>query len=305
VIHPYATAAYAHSLSHWGEAQSVPEWGCGVILRAIPGMDAAGEDTAGMDAAGTYPIAAIAADADLPGGLERLRRLGLISITLVLDDFQRPPLALLQKYFNVVRPFKTHYIRRNAAKFTYARHHRYEVARASRKVTVRPFDLESHLPEWTALYASLIRRHGLRGVHLFPAAHFEALHRMKSTTSMGAWLDDELVSAHIWVSDGTHVHSHLAASNDAGYKAGAAYAVYDASIRHFAGAELLNFGGGAGTGEALNDGLAEFKRGFANESASAYVCGAILDEGRYDELCRRRATPADAEFFPTYRKGLV
>jgi hypothetical protein len=292
MIHPYATDTYARALSHWGEVCPVPEWGCHVIVRDV--LDCS-------DATGTYPIAVMAPDADLAGGLERLRRLGFVSVTLVLDDFHRPPLDDLRAHFHVVRSFKTHYIRRNAQSFAYEKHHRYEVNRALKTATVRRFELGSHMLEWCALYGHLIKRHGLAGVHDFPWSHFQALQQMSGTTAIGAWSGGTLVSAHIWVSDGQYVHSHLAASSPDGYEAGAAYAVYDASVRHFADTELLNFGGGAGTASESHDGLARFKRGFANEEAPAYICGAILDHGRYDELVRQKGMPPDTLFFPLYR----
>ena len=290
--HPYSTDIYANALSHWGEAFPVPEWGCHVIVRAVPG---------GADAFGTYPIAVMATDADLPGGLERLRRAGLIAVTLVMDEFHRPGSAELRTHFNLVRPYKTHYIRRLSLPFSYGRHHRYEVARALRKVSVRQFDLADHYPEWLALYGNLVQRHRLTGVHDFPASHFAALQKLPGTASMGAWLDGALVSAHLWVGDGQKIHSHLAASSSEGYASGAAYAVYDASIRHFSGAELLNFGGGAGAGDDADDGLAAFKRGFSNASAPAYICGAILDKTKYDELVAHRAVAAHETYFPAYR----
>src|ERR1700676_2706717 len=177
MIHPYSTATYANALSHWGEAFSVPEWGCHVIVRDLAG---------GADAFGTYPIAAVAADADLPGGLERLRRSGLIAVTLVLDDFHRPSLVDLKKHFSVVRPYKTHYIRRHALPFAYGRHNRYEVARALRKVSIRQFDLADHYPEWLALYGNLVERHRLTGLHDFPLNHFAALQRLAGATTIGA-----------------------------------------------------------------------------------------------------------------------
>jgi hypothetical protein len=290
--HPYSTGTYAESLSHWGEALQIPEWGCHVITQ---------QTAAGKDAVGTYPLAILCPDADLAGGLERLRRLGMICVTLVLDEFHRPPLAALRDHFQVVHPFKQHYIRRNSSPFAYARHHRYEVRRSLARVSVGPFELGAHLAEWAALYAELHRRHALAAVHDFAPRHFETLSTLEGTTSIGAWLEGKLVSAHLWVSDGRHVHSHLAASSDAGYGAAAAYAVYDASVRHFEGAELLNFGGGAGAGGDSLDGLSRFKSGFANDSAPAYVCGAILDPERYHELVRLSGVRTDTLFFPAYR----
>jgi hypothetical protein len=292
LIHPYATPAYARSLPHVGQAFGVPEWGCEVLLREF--ADA-------FDATGTYPMAVLAADADLSAGLKRLKAHGAVSVTLVLDDFHRPSLEALRQSFNLVTRFKTHQLQRATLPFAYDKHHRYEVRRASSRVRVRAFDLAQAMPEWCALYDALVARHELQGLHRFPAEHFRALGRLPGVTSIGAWIDDRLVSAHLWVSDGRFVHSHLAASSEAGYAAGAAYAVYDASIRHFAGAEVVNFGGGAGFADDGDDGLMRFKRGFANDSAPAYLCGAILDAPRYAELARQTGVAPDTLFFPAYR----
>jgi hypothetical protein len=293
IIHPYATKAYAGSLAHWGKAFDVPEWGTHVIIRTISG-DAA-------DAFGTYPIAILHQANDLQAGLERLRQAGLVAVTLVLDDFHRPTLDDLNRYFDMVRPFKTHSIHRTGSPFTYNKHHRYEVARARKKVTVRSFDLREHLDEWMRLYATLISRHTLSGVHDFSKAHYAVLAEMAGVTAVGAWLEDKLVSAHLWVSDGTHVHSHLAASSEAGYKVGAAYAVYDESIKIFSDATLINLGGGAGTGNDSVDGLARFKQGFANDEASAYISGTILNKARYEALSQAHGATNNADFFPAYR----
>jgi len=77
--------------------------------------------------------------------------------------------------------------------------------------------------------------------------------------------------------------------------------VNDASVNHFASLELLNFGGGAGTVDLAEDGLARFKRGFCNDLATAYLCGAVLDHDRYRELVQKKGVPPDTLFFPAYR----
>jgi len=292
-IHPYSTKAYADSLAHWGKAISVPEWGGYMLAR---GIKDGGEDTVG-----TYPIAVFAEDADVQGGLDRLRRLGYVSATLVLDDFHRWPLSTLRRYFGVVRPFKTHYLRRADLDFRYGKHHRHEVGRALKKLNTRVFAPAAHMEEWLALYGNLKARHGLGGIHDFPQGHFEALAKMSGAMAVGAWLKDEMVSGHLWVSDGRRVHSHLAASSEEGYRLGGSYAVYDASLRYFADAELVNLGGGAGARDDAADGLARFKRGFSNAAASAYLCGAVLDRERYETLVGRAGGIEDAMFFPGYR----
>lgn len=292
--HPYATEIYARSLAHAGTAFAVPEWGCYVLVRPL-------EDSAGFDAMGTYPLAVLDPDADLRAGLDRLKDHGVISVALVVNDRDRPPLANLQANFDIVRQFKTHFLRRQNAPFAYDRHHRRKLRHSSRSVSVSCFDLAQHADDWAALYAELGRRHELGGIHEFTDSHTRALQCLDGVTAIGAFMEGRLVCAHLWVNDARTAHSHLTASSPEGYAVGAAYAVNDASVNHFAALELLNFGGGAGTLDRADDGLARFKRGFCNDVAPAYLCGAVLDHERYRELvCKRGVTP-DTLFFPAYR----
>jgi hypothetical protein len=294
MTHPYATDIYAGSLRRDGRTVGVPEWGCSVLVRPIAG---------GLeDAAGTYPLTILAEDADIEGGLHRLRTLGLVSVVLVIDDFHRPELEHLERDFDFVRPFKVHFLNQPAhGPRVYDKHHRYEIRRAGRSVEVGVMDLSRHLNEWVELYAVLSDRHGLSGMHDLPREHHSTLASLPGVTAIGAWAGPELAACHVWVHDNGRVHSHLAASSERGYSCGAAYAVYDASIRHFAGAELINFGGAAGNADIQDDGLARFKRGFANATARSYLCGKVLDPDRYHELVERSVAPRDTLYFPAYR----
>ncbi|MFW0778037.1 MAG: hypothetical protein ACN2B6_10010 [Rickettsiales bacterium] len=288
--HPYARIIFAESLSHWGKALFVEEWHTPVILREIDG--------GGIDAAGVYPFCVLPKDADIAGGLERLKQHGAVSVVMVLDDFHRPELDVLKPHFPMLRDFKTHYVHDYAkGEPQYDSHHRRGLRKAQQQVRVDVVDLKTHWRDWQKLYDYIIRDMKLSGLHAFPAAHHEALAPLEGIAAIGAWMDDELVSAHIWAGDGEMMHSHLVASNAKGYETRAAYAVNDFSIKHFAGAKLLNFGGGAGVADAEEGGLARFKRGFSNATAKSYIAGAILDEERYAALSGDPTT----SFFPAYR----
>ena len=67
-------------------------------------------------------------------------------------------------------------------------------------------------------------------------------------------------------------------------------------------ATWINFGGGSGSmNNALKDGLVRFKRGFCNDIASSYICGAVLDDNRYAQLIKQREVSEKNDFFPAYR----
>jgi len=216
MIHPYATMAFAKSLAHWGKAEFVPQWNTPVILRNIEG--------GGVDAAGVYPLCALPADADIAGGLSHLRALGCVSVILVLDDIHRPAQETLQKHFNHFIPFKKHFLYRPAlGPISYHSQHKRALKKAVGQVRVEALDLHKHAGAWQLLYDHLTAQLQLSGLHAFPLAHAEALANIEGVTAIGAWMGDELVSAHIWAGDGKTQHSHLVASNERGYGARAGF----------------------------------------------------------------------------------
>lgn len=292
MTHPYASEGYARSLAHMGELLVVPEWGGPVLTRPV-------EASARRDATGPYPLTVIARGADLRGGLARMSRAGLISAVVVLDDRLRPPLAELEGAFDFVRPFKTHYLYdRRLGPPVYDKHHRYELRRATASVEVAEIDLRDHGSAWRALYAELAARHGVSDLHAFPGAYHRALEQLSGLRSFGAFIDGRLASAHLFVAHERYAISHLAASSAEGYAARAAYAVNDLAIAQLSDCEVVNFGGGAGTGDDRDSGLARFKRGFSNAEAPSWLCGKTLDAEAYAALS---AGCVDSGFFPAYR----
>lgn len=289
--HPYATPEYAATLSHVGKPFEVPEWGTHVIVRPIAG--------GAEDVVGCYPIAVLNQDADVLGGLERLKAAGFVSATLVCDDWHRPD---HMRGFDIVREFKSHYYMHKGPGHSFAggyyphQEHRRKIRRSKRDVVCREIDLKTHLDEWIALYDTLVRRHILTGVHAFPRDSFKALADIQGITAVAGFVGDEMVSCNIWAVHEGRAHSHLVASNEKGYELRAAYAVTDFSIRHFADCDVINLGGSAGTGDK-EDGLAQFKRGFSNATAPAWLCGAILNRDAYDLLSAGKTT----DYFPEYR----
>ncbi len=293
-MHPYAASMFAESLTHWGEPFLVPEWNCHVIKRHITDKL--------YDAAGVYPITPLSADADIAGGLSRLRDAGFVSVVLVLDDFHRPDLEMLKPHFDVVQNFKQHYLfKPEKGGITYDSHHKRAVKTALKHVRTDIIPLRECVNDWAGLYDGLIQKLSLQGLHAFPHTHHQILAEMPGIIAIGAWIGEELVSCHLWADDGEFVHSHLVASNDKGYESRAAYAVNDTSIRYFADRKLLNFGGGAGNSVGDDDGLARFKKGFSNDVAESYICGAVLDKLKYQELVSARNFAVPVTYFPVYR----
>lgn len=290
--HPYASEAYVGGLAHIGVPFAVPEWGGHVLVRPTPCGTR-------EDAAGPYPLTVMTPDADVAAGLARLRAAGLVAVVLVLDDRLRPPMALLTGATATLRRFKSHHVHdRSLGPFAYGKHHRYEIRRARTRVTVAEITLADHLPDWERLYGQLTARHGLGGLHGFSSGHHAMLAGLPGVRTFAAFVEDRLVSAHLFVTHDGHAMSHLAASSAEGYQTGAAYAVNDLALDELSDCGVINFGGGAGTGDDPADGLVRFKKGFSNSLEPSYLFSAILDDDAYAALS---AGHADTGFFPAYR----
>jgi hypothetical protein len=296
-VHPYSTLEYARTLEHVGEPHFVPDWGTYVIARPVEAFH--------RDVAGPYPLAMLKPDADVRGGIEQLREEGFISAVLVCDHLSGPAMRVLTNAFARAEPFKQHYVvDRSIQPWLPSNHHQDEIRRATRRgIVVEWTALSDVLDDWVSLYAELKSRRGVSGTADFSRSSFERLAQCSGLRTAVAYLNGDVVGSHLWFSHEGRMWSHLASTNELGRRNGAAYALYDFSIRE-SGASLVSLGGAAGTVESEDDGLARFKRGFANSSILTNLYGAILDANRYDELCDERRA-GESTFFPSYRTPLV
>lgn len=286
-VHPYASPRYADALGHVGRAVPVPEWGCPVLARPVS------EEV--EDAIGIYPLTALSVDADLAGGLKRLRDLGLISVALVPDPISGPSPEILAGVFDLVRPFKMHLtIDPSAGPYSPSRHHAEEIRRGHRRCVIDSGPLRPWLADWCRLYRGLVAHRSVTGAAAFSDASFDAMADVPALAAFSATVEGRIVGMALWFAHGGVVYNHLTAMDATGYANGASYALYDSAIRHFEAQGVINLGGGVGAGPG---GLFDFKRGFANSEVQALLCGAVLDPLRYEAL----SGAVETDFFPAYR----
>jgi hypothetical protein len=293
MMHPYASAEYAAAFCHQGmQSFYLSQAQTHVLLRNIPGTDE-------QDAMGGYPLCPFAASAHFEEDFHALAAAGAITLVAVTDTFFRPDEAMLHQTFDRCTAYKPHYVLNlQDDSFHYGKHHRYEIRRAYRFCEVRPVLLANHLKEWIALYRILVEKHHITGIQNFPDAYFEAIATLPGLTTLAAFIEGRMVSAHLWLEHEGYVYSHLAASSEEGYQARSAYAIYDATIEHFRSRNALkiDFGGGAGV-NSPSQGLTFFKQGFSSETLPVFLCGKILRPDRYATL----SGGSETSFFPAYR----
>lgn len=295
----YAHPGYAASLAEFGAPRALPASGGFLLERSVPGTDE-------RDAMGCYPLLTCLDPARLGEDLAALEG-ELVSVAAVPDPFAFGDEARLRAAFpDRVRPFKEHFV---ADLTTHdlqglSRHHRYYARRALRQCDVEVASEPSdHLDEWASLYATLCERHALAGIKAFSRAAFDAQLRVPGIVLLRARHREETVGAHLWYVHGEVAYSHLAAASPRGYELLVFYALYHRACEHFRGrVRYVDFGAGAGLASGEADGLARFKRGWANTTRTAHFCGRILDRGRYAKILAARGSREEV-YFPAYRKG--
>lgn len=295
----YASREYAEALAEFGTPLRLEQSGGWLLTRQIPGSDV-------QDAMGCYPLFAcndwtkLAADFDDLAG-------ELVSLVAVTEPFGSYDERLLEGAFpDLVRPFKTHFVSnlKDRAESFVSKHHRYYARKALEKVRVERCSVsEGFANEWSALYEHLVSRHKLTGIKAFSKSSFEKQLRVPGMVIFRAMHDDETVGAHLWFVQGDVALSHLAATNERGYQLMAAYALYWKALEYFIGhVRYLDWGAGAGLHTIGQDGLTQFKRGWANDTRITFLCGRIFDHEKYRAIIAAQGAP-HSQYFPAYRAG--
>ncbi len=297
----YSHPAYAASLSEFGTPRPLVHSGGWVLERPIP-------QTTHHDAMGCYPIFTCLNWSELHRDLEELQD-DFASLAIVADPFGEYDVSYLQKCFSDrFVPFKEHMVTdlsQLPESFVHQGHRR-NARKALELLNVELCSEPSlYADEWNTLYANLIKRHGIQGLSAFSAASFKSQLTVPGISMFRATHREETVGMTLWYADRGIAYYHLGAYSDSGYDLQASFALFWRVIEHFSslGLRWLNLGAGAGlAGSNSEDGLTRFKRGWATDTRTAYFCGRILDQQKYDEIVRLK-TITGSDYFPAYRRG--
>ncbi len=294
----YGSRAYAESLAEFGVPLYLEHCGGSLLKRAIPG-------TSDFDAMGCYPLFFCRDWSLLSKDLAALDD-DLVSVSLVADPFGPHSEQCLKDCFDVVNPFKSHYIVDLECPLEKigSRHHRKMAKKASKEIQVEVWeDSASFTEQWCALYQTLVLRHGMSGIRAFSREAFARQLNIPGIVVHVALCEGEIVGAQLFFIQDDVAHCHLGAVNDQGYKSGAFYALDHFSFAYFSGkARTLDLGGGAGLSATGQDGLSQYKNGWSTETLPVYFCGKIIQPDAYKAL----ALPYEqksSDYFPAYRAG--
>lgn len=295
----YRHPAFAQSLSEFGAPRELPRCKGWVLTRQVPGFPY-------RDAMGCYPLFSCQNWSQLRQDLAEIKD-ELITLAVVTDPFGDYDPDYLQQCFQIVKPFKQHYIIDLAcpADSYVNRHHRRYARTASRQLAVEIHaDPANLLADWLVLYEALVQKHHLKGILAFSASSFTQQLQVPGIVAIRAIYEQATVAMLLWYVDGEAGYYHLGASSPQGYSLRASYALFWAAIEYFQtqGLRWLNLGAGAGLKNNDNDGLSNFKRGWSTGTRTAYFCGRIFDSRKYAEILQARRIAAN-DYFPAYRQG--
>lgn len=291
MLHPYASIQYAQALQDFGSPIALTTAQSSGLVRKIA-------TTEYQDVMGVYPRCALTNTVDLAADLKALRDQQLISLVLVSDIFCFPDIKQCQSHFDVIKPFKTHFIYNASNPFNYTKRNLINIRKAHKECHIAEIKLQDHLADWYYLYDYLIAKHHITGIQAFSKSYFEKLCQIDGLISIAAFVKNEIVAIYLWFAWQEHLYFHLGASNAQGYEARAAFAINDYVIQNYGATHIIDFGSNAGLANNPQDGLAQFKQGFTNDSATSYLCGAILNPAIYQKLCHDLGTH---DYFPAYR----
>lgn len=294
----YLHAAYAGSLAEFGTPRQLPRCGGWILERQIPG-------TQYRDAVGPYPLFSCCDWSQLEEDVDELAG-NLVSLTIVPAPFDGYDLALLERCFSHVIPFKPHYVTDLTQPIdkVVKRSHRDTVARATKKVQVsRCTEPESRLSQWIEFFGTLTQRHHITGMRAFSPQSFAAQLAVPGLVMFEARSGNEAVGLDLWYVQGDVAYGHLVAFNDVGYQLRASYATKWHLLHYFKDkVRWVDLGGGAGDNAQGTDGLSVFKQGWSTGTVPVYICGRVFAPDIYAELTRAAGVGATA-YFPAYRAG--
>ncbi len=294
----YASRAYAESLSEFGEIINLPRSGTYLLKRNIPGSNLS-------DAMGSYPLFFCEDWSRLGEDLTNLPP-DIISVALVADPFGPYTQSELEACFDVVNPFKSHYVidlTRPVGEIG-TRRHRKQARAAFKKMEVSVCEEPAKfVDDWTVLYQTLLQRHDIRGIRAFSKKAFEQQLSLPGMIVHRALFEGQVIGAQLFFQHGDVVHCHLGAVSELGYKLGAFYAMDQFSFEYFSGkAAMLDIGGGAGLVGTEKDGLSRYKKGWSSRTHPVYFCGRITNPEKYAELVSEYGQE-QSRYFPAYRAG--
>lgn len=270
--HPYCSEAYARASEEPGvEPLHVPAWDTFVLVR---------EGRAGVrQATGLRPFGSLDPRCDLRAGLDQLHEAGVASFSAITDPMWCPEAPALRAAFDLCRPFTEYHLVDREAEVHIRKRHRNRINQALRAGEVRDVALGDHLDRWFELYQGNVDERQI--AQPFTRAYFERMATFGALRTVAVVADGEIATMSMWLPHHDTMYFHDGASSAVGKAISAAHAAFAHIIETAGDCRYVLLGGAADFRDKRSDGLAEFKRGFANVSLPSYLCTSSPGHARW------------------------
>ena len=293
----YLSPEYGATFQAFGEIITLSNSGLQLMRRPI--------DSGRFDLQGVYPYSMCRDWSGLADDARQLAETGAISVVLVADPFEEVAVRRVMRDWTVCRDFKTHLVvdlsedwraRRSESTRRYTRR-----ALALQDIAVAP-DPSAHASEFWQMYQNTIERHGLTGIQRLSEEIIAAQLKVEGSMLVVARDDVGVAGALLSYFHGETANGHLLALSNRAHDIHTSHALYYGTLEAAEArrCRYYNFGGAAGLRDNPDDGLFQFKRGWAKHTRKSLLCGRILDPEGYRQLVDERAI-SSTEYFPAYR----
>ena len=296
----YSHNRYAESLSEFGAVITLQNAGGYLIKRKLPSSEY-------FDCIGCYPLFACRYPGALAADLHSLPE-DIVSVTLVPDPWAGLDREELARSFDLIRPFKNHYVVDLDIPFDayMHKHHRRYSRRALQQADVQlAEDPSLHADEWVALYQHSIVRHKIQGLRAFSHRALSIQLQVPGCHYFRGVIKGELQGALVCYLDRGVVYPHLISTTSEGQKAGLQYALLWVAMEAFRGRArwfLLGSTPGLTDRSSGSTGLSFFKSGWATGICQSHIYGRVHNRVEYRKLAKD--VRPDHGFFPAYRSEL-
>jgi len=297
----YSHPTYAKSFEEFGKPINLPRCKGWILKRKIP-------DFPYNDAMGGYPLFSCENWSELYHDLENNVEDDIVCLSLVTDPFGEFDEKYLKRCFkDVVIPFKEHFIieLNNPINKIVSKHHRRYSRKGFQKLKVEICNNPIvFLDQWVSLFSILTRKHNIKGIQAFSRNAFQNQLEVPGIIAFRAINKNKTVGMLLCYIQEKVAFAHLSAFSEEGYNLYTSYALHWKMIEYFSeiGLRYIDIGAGTGLVSKSDDGLNQFKKGWATNTKITYFCGRIFNESKYSKMVKVKKIE-DADYFPAYRKG--
>lgn len=288
---------YTNAFSINGNIVLLPRCNGSVLRRSI-------DDCERTDLTSPYPLFLCENLEEIPHDIDALKRESDVSLTLRTNIFDHEKLSEVKSTFDIVSPFKTHYVADLTTPW------REFVSRRCRRYAAKAESFfEISVVDEASRYASLLMSLNQNILNRVSATSnpdltlsvFQKLLKLPESVLIVARDEFGVQGLAFYLTSGDYVLAHTLGATDEGRAKSVVYGLYGHALDYFQdNMHMIDFGGNVGATDNTNSSLSAFKNAWSNHTQQSYICGKILDPDLYMQLSQRSRNSI-TNYFPRYR----